>query len=231
MDKHHILVVDDNHINRLFFESSLRKLNLTVSLAENGFQAIEMCQQHCFDLILMDIRMDELDGIQTATAIKAFEPYKKTPILAISAERFEFRKYEEFVSSLLKPISQDELKRVLTTYLPEKPFDDNYFDEELALQISHNDNHIVLKLRSLLIKQLPNDWLEIEHLYSNKDWSALDNSLHKLLGSAKICAASLMINHIKELKMRIKDQNNHELAFKQLNHTIKQTIQFAKKLS
>ena len=75
MDKHHILVVDDNHINRLFFQSSLKKLNVQVKLAESGFDALEICRQQCFDLILMDIRMDGMDGMQTATAIKALKEH------------------------------------------------------------------------------------------------------------------------------------------------------------
>ncbi len=229
MDKHHILVVDDNHINRLFFESSLKKLDLVVSLAENGFQAIELCRQQRFTLILMDIRMDGLDGIQTATAIKALETHQNTPILAVSAERFDFEQHPEFDNSLLKPISQDELKRVLATYIPGNQFNSNCFDESVALQISHQDSNIVNKLRQLLVNQLPDDWQQIEQLYNDEDWSALSDSLHKLLGSAKICAATLLIHQIEPLKTSVELQQIDAVALQQLKAAIDKTIEVAGK--
>jgi len=227
MDKHHILVVDDNHINRLFFESSLKKLGLRVSLAENGFQAIELCRQQNFALILMDIRMNGLDGIQTAAVIKALETHKNTPILAVSAERFDFEQHPEFDNSLLKPISQDELKRVLADYLTNIQLSTNCFEESLALQISHQDSSIVNKLRKLLVDQLPEDWQHIERLYNEKKWAATGDNLHKLLGSAKICAATLLIQYIEKLKISVDLQQRDVEALQQLKAAIDKTIQVA----
>lgn len=226
MDKHPILVVDDNHINRLFFQSSLNKLNSTVSLAENGFQAIQLCASNNFDLILMDIRMDGIDGIQTAAAIKALSNHKNTPILAVSAERFDCSTHPEFDSSLLKPISQDELKDLLASYLGNNYLVAETFDEQLAMQISHQDSHIVQKLRQLLVQQLPDAWQKIERLYQQEDWPTLNDHLHKLLGSAKICAASMLIQRLEQFKSTVAIEANNHLAFQQLKAAIDQTIEF-----
>jgi len=227
MDKHHILVVDDNHINRLFFESSLKKMDSVVSLAENGYQAIEMCCDQNFDLILMDIRMDGLDGVQTANTIKALETHKNTPILAVSAEHFDCTQYPEFENCLLKPISQNKLKQILKAYLPKKNSTTIHFDEQLALQISHQDPHIVQKLRQLLIQQLPDDWLNIKQLYSSENWIELSAYLHKTLGSAKTCAALLLEQHIEQLKAFVDIEQKDDTALSQLEQAINKTMNAA----
>jgi CheY-like chemotaxis protein len=224
MDKHHILVVDDNHINRLFFESSLKKLNLNVSLAENGFKAIELCQQQSFALILMDIRMDGLDGVQTAAAIKSLESNKNTTILAVSAESFDIEQHIDFANSLLKPISQDDLKLVLTQHLSDFNQTQDCFDDALALQISHQDLEIVNKLRYLLAEQLPADWILIEQLYKEMNWISLHESLHKLLGSAKICAATLLIQSIEQFKSNIESEQSDGSGLLKLKDAIDKTI-------
>jgi two-component system sensor histidine kinase BarA len=229
MDKHHILVVDDNHINRLFFQSSLNKLNSTVSLAEDGFQAIQLCRLNNFDLILMDIRMDGIDGIETASAIKALPSHQNTPILAVSAERFDCESHPEFATSLLKPITQDELKSVLACYLTGTAFEARCFDEQMALQISHQDHHIVQKLRQLLTKQLPDDWQNIKKLHDKEDWENLEAYLHKLLGSAKICAATLLIENIEQLKLCLETKQSDVDALTKLNHAIEATMRVSVK--
>lgn len=209
MDKHHILVVDDNHINRLFFDSALKKLNYKVIIAENGHQAIDLCLQHTFDLILMDIRMDGIDGIETAAKIKAINSHHNTPILAISAERFEHDNYMQFENSILKPVSQELLKNTLAGYLTETNKINeglNCFDHQQALEISHNDLEIVTKLRAMLVIQLSEDWQQIENLYNQKQWQSLNDYLHKVLGSAKVCAAMPLIHCIEQLKINIVQQ-------------------------
>lgn len=231
MDKQHILVVDDNHINRLFFESSLKKLNLDVSLAESGFQAVELCRQQSFDLILMDIRMDGMDGVETAAIIKTMDHFKRTPILAISAERFDFEQHLQFANSMLKPISQVKLKKIISDYLPHfklKPTKVIIFDESKALQISHHDAEIVAKLRQLLIQQLPEDWQQLKKLYDNQKTTELDAYLHKVLGSAKVCAAQLLIASIERFKTNISKVHCGELL-KQVKIAIDGTIEAGKK--
>ena len=223
MDKHHILVVDDNHINRLFFDSSLKKLGAQVSTAKDGFQALELCRTHKFNLILMDIRMNGMDGIETAAAIKTIDHNTLTPILAISAEHFDCKKHADFVASLLKPISQEQLKNTITKHLNE-PLS---FDHELALKISHNDEQIVAKLRIMLINQLPDDWQHIEQFKNTQDWSKLNNYLHKMLGSAKVCAATLLIKRIEALKAKIVTQQEMTKEYQLLKAAIDKTINSA----
>lgn len=211
MDKLHILVVDDNHINRLFFQSSLKKLNCVVTTANNGFAAIAECKINRFDLILMDIRMDVMDGIESAAKIKKLNTNNTTPIVAISAEPFNTEKQKNFNDSLLKPVKQEVLAQAIARYTKKT----EYFNHQMALKISHNDENIVLHLRKIFTEQLTQVKRDITKQYAQNDFNMMDESLHKLLGSAKICAAEEMVKNILELK-----HNRSESTFNKLLDTI-----------
>src|SRR6266581_191782 len=60
----HLLVVDDNKVNRLLLTRSLELQGHSVALAENGRVALEMLRRDGFDLILLDMEMPEMDGFQ-----------------------------------------------------------------------------------------------------------------------------------------------------------------------
>jgi CheY-like chemotaxis protein len=85
-DSHNVLIVDDNLINRKYFSMSLIKAGFNVLTAENGQQAIELAQSKKFDVILMDIRMPDLNGFETSKAIQSNTTNANTPIIATSAD-------------------------------------------------------------------------------------------------------------------------------------------------
>ena len=81
----HILVVDDNRLNRLKLSRSLEQQGHTVALAENGRQAIEMIQSQAFDLMLLDIIMPEMDGYQVLEHMKDDGTLRDMPVIVVSA--------------------------------------------------------------------------------------------------------------------------------------------------
>jgi len=86
MRKHgHILVVDDNRINRLQLARGLQLQGHTVALAENGREALEMIQAESFELVLLDIVMPEMDGYQVLERIKHDNALRGIPVIVISA--------------------------------------------------------------------------------------------------------------------------------------------------
>ena len=81
-------------------------------------------------------------------------------------------------------------------------------------------------MRKLLIQQLIDEWQQINYLYTQQNWFELNKLLHKLLGSAKICAASLLVHQIKNLKTKIKTNKQDNFDLQQLKLAIDKTIQF-----
>ena len=114
-----ILVVDDNEINSLLISEILKDLNINFELAQNGQLAIDKCKEEEFDIILMDINMPILNGIE-ATYILKNEYKLKTPIIALTANSLEGDK-EKFINYgmddyLSKPFNVDKFIDILNKF-------------------------------------------------------------------------------------------------------------------
>jgi signal transduction histidine kinase/HPt (histidine-containing phosphotransfer) domain-containing protein len=116
-----ILVVDDNIVNRRVCVAQLQKLGVrTISEAEDGRQAIAAAQSQAFDLILMDVQMPEIDGLQATHQIRLSLSYARQPrIVGLTAtaltEERERCLEAGMDDKLTKPVRLDELKQVLET--------------------------------------------------------------------------------------------------------------------
>lgn len=104
-----ILIVEDNDVNRELFRDILEMNSYEVLLAEDGEQGIELARTHKPDLILMDIQLPKIDGLQATKVLKADEATKDIPIIALTA--FAMKGDEEIfidagcAAHITKPIS------------------------------------------------------------------------------------------------------------------------------
>lgn len=82
----HVLIVDDNATNRIVAQALCEMFGCSSELAEDGVQAVEAVSARPFDLILMDIKMPRMDGVEATRAIRALEgPASEIPIVALTA--------------------------------------------------------------------------------------------------------------------------------------------------
>jgi len=81
--KLNILIVDDNKINQIVTKNILEKKGYTTTIANNGLEAIESCKENNYDLVLMDVNMPEMGGLEATENIRKFDD--KTPIIALTA--------------------------------------------------------------------------------------------------------------------------------------------------
>lgn len=143
MDMRHmnILIVEDNEMNRKVLQGLLEPLNSTISVAANGFEALEICNKKSFDLILMDIQMNGLSGIETTIKIRSNEDRKiaSTPIVALTGNVM-LEEIKEFFSIgmngfVAKPIEAKKLIEVIHNASEghfENPLSDNFFAKQDA---------------------------------------------------------------------------------------------------
>jgi two-component system, sensor histidine kinase len=82
----HVLIVDDNATNRVVAQALCEMFGCSSELAEDGIEALQAVQENRYDLILMDIKMPRMDGVQATRAIRALDgPVGQTPIVALTA--------------------------------------------------------------------------------------------------------------------------------------------------
>ena len=84
-----ILLVEDNDINQMIATEILTDAGLVVELAENGEEAVRMVQAKAYDLVLMDMQMPVMDGIDATLAIRLLPGFGELPIVAMTANAME----------------------------------------------------------------------------------------------------------------------------------------------
>ena len=129
-----ILVVDDQPINIKLLQRKLERQEMEVLVAYNGGECLNIVEQEIPDLILLDIMMPEMDGIETCQHLKANPATETIPIIFITAKASKEGKLEGLnagaVDYITKPIDLDETLARVRTQLRLK----NVFDENLELQ-------------------------------------------------------------------------------------------------
>ena len=114
-----ILIAEDEDSNYRYLEMVLNKTKTNIIWAKDGIEAIKLCKQHIPDLILMDIKMPNMDGFEATREIKKIHP--EIPIIAQTAfamendERLSLEAGCNYYIS--KPIKPMKLMEVLSTFL------------------------------------------------------------------------------------------------------------------
>lgn len=123
-----ILVVDDNGMNLSVVEGLLKNTQAHVDTAGGGANALELCKENAYDIILMDHMMPYLDGIETLKKIRTMEASKNvdTPVIVLTANAVsgarEMYLKEGFVDYMSKPIQGKRLEEKILTYLPAEKY-------------------------------------------------------------------------------------------------------------
>ena len=122
-----ILVVDDNAMNISVVEGLLKSTQIKVDKAYGGLEALDLCAENFYDLILMDHMMPNIDGIETLHRLKETDgPNQDTPVIVLTANAVSGAKemYEEegFIDYMSKPIQGKPLEEKILEYLPENRY-------------------------------------------------------------------------------------------------------------
>lgn len=203
-----ILLAEDSEDNQALFKLFITATGANVEIASDGIEAVELAQQGRYDLILMDMQMPRMDGLQATRHI--ISQGNNTPIVAITAnamkEDRENCQKAGCVGFLSKPIDKDEFYKVLSEYLepsvkksipeksiPEKSIPRKSIKEPLNLkqpsyrQIEAVDFHGDSEMKALMIKfinSLDKQITLLADALKRSDWDEFKMIIHKLKGTA-----------------------------------------------
>ncbi len=209
-----VLVVDDNDINLALVKSMLEALGIGVVEANDGYQAVEHCAQEYFPLILMDIQMPGMDGVETMKKIRLLDTrFSDSSIVALTAYALPEEKQsfleQGFQSLITKPIDESKLIEVLRSCVPElKKMDPDIeksarpaivspeakgstalaiVDLNDGIRRSNGNRDIAMDLFTRLLNRLDGDRATIAQNANTQQWEALEASIHKLFGASQYC--------------------------------------------
>ncbi|MFT6790292.1 MAG: signal transduction histidine kinase/CheY-like chemotaxis protein [Pseudoalteromonas rhizosphaerae] len=217
-----ILVAEDNPDNQVLIKLLLQTWGLEPDIANNGAEAVEMALVNDYQLIIMDMQMPVMGGLE-ATQMLRHAAYDG-PIIALTANvmKHDVNTYLQAGcdEALAKPIDKDALESVLVSYLNIEKDSQNKWDSLLNSEKFQqiNDNYRL---------KLPGYLTDVTQLYNNSEWEQLRALAHSLKGSAG-CFGFSNIHHAAatlEDNLRGRDHNRRDYLALSLIEAIKYTLQ------
>lgn len=193
-----VLLADDNPVNRALNNKMMQLIapNATLTEVSDGKQALLKCREAVFDLILMDVQMPVMDGIEATRSIRALADYQEVPIIGISAGNSVGEK-ERCLSAgmsdfLPKPIRQTELLAIIKK---NSSFNNSVNGDSDIDHSHHLDNKMIKEqlgddeefkgfFINLVIQELANAKEELQKIISDYESTTAKGFLHKLKGTA-----------------------------------------------
>lgn len=203
-----ILLVEDNDLNIEVAKEILEESGFKIDIALNGQIAVNKVNEKNYDLILMDMQMPIMDGIEATRRIRENSNLSKIPIVAMTANAMEAdvnRCFESGINDhLAKPIEPEKLFEMLLKYIPRKQEIDNSIHKQFIEDSNKEEKKLDLKIEGLnteaglkrllgnqasyikLLKKFVEDYKDIFTDYINKieneDFQGAKILMHTLKG-------------------------------------------------
>jgi len=204
-----VLLVEDNELNRLLALSVLQNYGATVEQAENGLYAIKMLKESTYDIVLMDMRMPVMDGIE-ATMIIRKEISAFVPIIALTANVVK-RDKEKCLQAgmndfLSKPFDEKDLIKIILKWIgsrinsvSKETGDYKYFNTSKLKELGKGNSLFEQKIFNAFIKEAAKAVEELKAAVAVHDTKKIAAVVHKI----KSQVDSMGIKHISKEVMAI----------------------------
>ncbi|MEP7279272.1 MAG: ATP-binding protein [Bacteroidota bacterium] len=223
MGKKSILVAEDVELNQFLAKQIMQSWGFDVTIADNGRKALQALQEQDFDLVLMDIQMPEMDGINATQCIRQLADSTKAsiPIIALTAnalkgdsERYLQAGMNDYLS---KPFTEESLFNVIkrnlpsvTKYatatidtsaaLPPAPATEqtpSLYDLSMVRSVSGGDDAFIKKMVQLFIDTVPPGLVDLQGALASQQWQKMGKIAHKLKSTIDSMGISILRDDIR----------------------------------
>lgn len=196
-----LLIADDNEVNRLLLKTQLSYTGAAVKEAADGQQAIELIRSFPFDLILLDLQMPLLNGLEIVQRLKKSpHPNDSTPIIAVTAHASPEQKQAilqaGFCDLLIKPVRDEQIRKLAEHWLIHRknaPAESKSIQQsaqrfiQQLLKQTKSNKVLARTLCQTLFTQLPEQQKKFEKALTDEDFATAQALVHKIHGSANLC--------------------------------------------
>lgn len=192
----HVLLVEDNDINRLYAKSILKNWECYIDVAENGLVAIEKIKNNFYDVVLMDVQMPVMDGYEATKAIRMMGQSANMPIIALTANatQSDVEKCLEAGMNdyLAKPFTPEDLYHKLFDELKIKPVQKEIkppqppatkevtYNLDYLRSVSGNNEEFIREMVSTFVQTIPSILDEMMQAMEHRDWMKLSRLAHQI---------------------------------------------------
>jgi len=237
-----VLLVDDNPVNMVLNNKMMKSLTPDANLTEavNGLEALEACRKKKFSIILMDVQMPVMNGIEATQQIRLLPGYENVPIIGVTAGNVLGEKEKCLDSGmndfLPKPLRQADLLEMLKKYIAVKENEghdrhsnadsdieiltDKYINMDMLNEQIGDDDDFKEIFLNLVINELIQTEDKINAIAAVKDVSDAKTILHKLKGTAGTAG----LFSLSDCALKWEKKADDEMDFSAMEKEIKEEI-------
>lgn len=204
-----ILIAEDVNMNMILTKAIIKEImpNAVIEEAFNGEEAIEKFKQSDPDIILMDVQMPVMDGIEATKQIRLLEQDSpiKTPIIAVTAGAFKEEKEKcmnaGMTDFLSKPIKYESLSQIIKDYSQTTIEDsDKHFDKNDLLDRIQQNNEVFIKICKATKSDFTTLLDSLNKAINNQDKKAIKAIAHQLKGMSANMSFNLLVEKLLNLE-------------------------------
>lgn len=226
-----VLVVDDIEMNQQLAKHIMQSWGFTVDVAANGKEAVEKVERNYYDLVLMDIQMPEMDGMQATENIRRLKDAAKaaTPIVALTANLLTGdgdRYLEKGMNDYLpKPLDEQRLFQLISKNLLDGPdpvsiieplkneavesiSTEKLYDLTMIHGLSGGDEAFIRQMVELFVDTMPASMAEFKTTLDQGEWEAMGKLAHKLKSTTGSMGMDSIKDEIRMVEMNCKKREN-----------------------
>ena len=224
-----LLIAEDNPINKMLLDSLLSD-NASVTTVDDGEMAVTACEEKKYNLILLDLQMPKLNGLEAARIIRQKSLYNKhSPIVLISANSSDLTSHELNKSGidfcLQKPIDEKQLLIQILRIVDKAQH--SAIDWQLCVQKVSGNQALAEEFLEKFIEELHKNREEFLQLMHVQNIKGLGEAAHKLHGACCFCGVPLLqkkVMHLEKLALRTTKIEDLSAPFAELIQSIDAVI-------